>query len=94
MGTERNCGEMFPLQLAFILRHYCPVVKLWLLLLSLHSAMDRLYCYMDHMSVLLFIGVGSRERPPGLTSVITDIVAAIVTAVVFRGSDVQLRLSP
>ena len=49
---------MFPLQLAFILRHYCPVVKLWLLLLSLHSAMDRLYCYMDHMSVLLFIGVG------------------------------------
>ena len=37
--------------------------------------------------------VKSRERPSGLTSVITDIVAAVVTAVVFRGSEVQLRLS-
>ena len=38
-------------------------------------------------------GAAGRERPPGLTSVITDIVAAVVTAVGFRGSDVQLRLS-
>ena len=34
-----------------------------------------------------------RERPSGLTSVITDIVAAVVTAVVHRRSEVQLRLS-